>query len=105
MAQMYGYAYKSELSVPSQHSFIVLSEQNPASFPTADSMYGVGSETIRYTPRTLGWTHGTELLKLYSFVVPKGKEPYFELQGWTPTTETPSKVYLDTPVYAAESAR
>jgi hypothetical protein len=56
------------------------------------------SENVRYTPSSLGWTHGTELLRLYTFVVPKGLEPYLDLlQDWTPTYETPFRVYLDHP--------
>jgi len=55
------------------------------------------SENVRYTPSYLGWTHGTELLKLYTFVVPKGQDPYLELGNWTPTYETPLRVYLDQP--------
>jgi hypothetical protein len=56
------------------------------------------SENVKYTPSSLGWTHGTKLLSLYSFVVPKGKDPYLDLlEDWTPTYETPLRVYLDQP--------
>jgi hypothetical protein len=55
------------------------------------------TETVRHTPLSLGWSRGTELVKLYRFIVPaKGKLPYFELlEKFTPTYETPSRVYLD----------
>jgi len=56
------------------------------------------SENVKYTPSSLGWTHGTKLLSLYSFVVPKGQDPYLDLlEDWTPTYETPLRVYLDQP--------
>ncbi len=59
---------------------------------------------IRHTPSTLGWTRGTELIKLYKFKVPKGNEPYFELLSqWIPVENTPAKVYLDpAPRYAID---
>ena len=54
------------------------------------------TESVKYTPKFLGWSHNTELLKLYTFIVPKSKEPYFQLrESWTPTYETPKTVYLD----------
>jgi hypothetical protein len=64
--------------------------QPPLDFPQ--------TENVRHTLSSLGWVHGTktELLKLYAFVVLRGKEPYFELlERWTPTYETPLRVYLD----------
>jgi hypothetical protein len=52
----------------------------------------------RHTTTTLGWLPNSDLLSLYKFVVPKSKEPYFELMDpWVPTPETPSWVYLDEP--------
>jgi hypothetical protein len=63
-----------------------------------DSAYGSFQQTenVRHTPSSLGWSQGTELVKLYEFKVPKGKRPYFQLRkGWTPTYETPALVYLD----------
>jgi len=54
------------------------------------------SGSIRPTPTSLGWSRPSELVKLYNFVVPKGKEPYLQLKdNWTPTYETPTKVFLD----------
>jgi hypothetical protein len=53
-------------------------------------------ESIKHTPSSLGWGRGTDLVKLYTFNVHKGKEPYFQLRDeWTPTPQTPSRVYLD----------
>ncbi|KAE9366503.1 hypothetical protein N431DRAFT_284563, partial [Stipitochalara longipes BDJ] len=54
---------------------------------------------MKHTPSSLGWTHGTELLNRYTFRVPPwGRQPYFELAGkWTPTHESPVRVYLDEP--------
>jgi hypothetical protein len=54
------------------------------------------TENVRHTPSSLGWCKGTELVKLYKFIVPKGKLPYFQLlETWTPTYETPARVYLN----------
>ena len=56
------------------------------------------SDSMRWTPSALGWMPNSELLKLYKFVVRGSKEPYFLLMGqWTPTPQTPAKVYLDNP--------
>jgi hypothetical protein len=63
-----------------------------------DSSFGSFQQTenVRHTPSSLGWSQGTELVKLYKFIVPKGKMPYFQLrENWTPTYETPARVYLD----------
>jgi hypothetical protein len=55
-------------------------------------------DSMRWTPSTLGWLPNSELLKLYKFVVRNSKEPYFQLMDpWTPTQQTPRKVYLDNP--------
>lgn len=55
-------------------------------------------DTMRWTPKTLGWTPNSDLLNLYKFVVRNSKEPFFQLMDqWTPTKETPMKVYLDNP--------
>lgn len=55
------------------------------------------NEEVRHTPDSLGWAPGTELLKLYEFKVPKGRQPYLELcPCWDATFETPRRVYLDT---------
>jgi len=56
------------------------------------------SDSMRWTPSALGWMPNSELLKLYKFVVRGSKEPYFQLMDqWTPTPQTPVKVYLDNP--------
>jgi hypothetical protein len=56
------------------------------------------SDSTRWTPITLGWTPNSDLLNLYKFVVRNAKEPYFQLMDpWTPTQQTPRKVYLDNP--------
>jgi hypothetical protein len=75
-----------------------------SSMPTSpNTMYSLNTqpydpENVKYTPSSLGWTHGTKLLSLYSFVVPKGQDPYLDLiEEWTPTYETPLRVYLDQP--------
>jgi hypothetical protein len=58
---------------------------------------------VKYTPSSLDWPPNTDvrdLLKLYNFVVQKGKEPYFELQPpWTASQQTPERVYLDPLVF------
>jgi hypothetical protein len=62
-------------------------------FPTFDQ-----PDSTRWTPITLGWPTNSELLKLYKFIIPSFKEPYFQLMdSWTPTPQTPAKVYLDNP--------
>jgi hypothetical protein len=54
------------------------------------------NDNVRPTPSSLGWAKGTEIIKLYTFMMPKGQSPYLRLQDkWTPTYETPAKVYLD----------
>lgn len=53
----------------------------------------------RATPMSLGWKPDTDLWKLYSFVVKKGREPHLELLSeWTATYDTPQRVYLDPPL-------
>jgi len=80
--------YEYEPALPSTDRSI----ETPTSFP------GNASEPTRYTPRTLGWTYDTDLLKRYSFVILKGRESFLELRPqWSPTHETPAHVYLDTP--------
>ncbi len=57
-------------------------------------------ETTKPTPKSLGWTLVAETLKLYRFIVPKGKEPYFELlPNLQVTAQNPERVYLDEPRY------
>jgi hypothetical protein len=55
------------------------------------------TDNMRHTPNSLEWgTKGIDFVRLYKFIVPKGKQPYFQLlDEWTPTYETPLKVYLD----------
>jgi hypothetical protein len=63
-----------------------------------DSSFGSFQQTenVRHTPSSLGWSQDTELVKLYRFIVPKGKMPYFQLlEKWTPTYQTPTRVYLN----------
>jgi hypothetical protein len=51
------------------------------------------------TPSTLNWHLRPDLIKLYAFVVKKGKKPYFELlPEWTPTYGQPEIVNLDKPM-------
>jgi hypothetical protein len=50
----------------------------------------------RHTPSTLGWLPDCEWVKLYTFIVKKGHEPYLQLQsGCDVTSITPETVYLD----------
>jgi hypothetical protein len=66
-------------------------------YETAYSYY-TPAENVRHTPSSLRWTQGTDLLNLYKFIVPKGKLPYFELlETFTPTYDTPTRVFLDEP--------
>jgi hypothetical protein len=62
-----------------------------SSFPQAKNM--------KHTPTSLGWgIQGTDFVKLYKFIVPKGKPPYLELlEKWRPTYQTPIRLYLDEP--------
>jgi len=51
-----------------------------------------------YTPSIVGWSPESPLIELYHFVVPKGRDPYLQLNSqFTPTAETPERVYLDKP--------
>ncbi|KAG9245144.1 hypothetical protein BJ878DRAFT_33263 [Calycina marina] len=51
---------------------------------------------VRHTPISLNWSQGTDLLKLYQLKVPKGEDPYLELdQRLDVTYQTPKIVYLD----------
>lgn len=78
--------YQSTYSLPS-HSY----NSSIGNFQQTDN--------VRNTPTSLEWgIRGADLVKLYKFIVPKGKSPYFELLGkWTPTYETPILVHLDEP--------
>ena len=70
--------------------------QPPQQYHSSYNGYFQQTESVRHTPSSLGWSQGTELVKLYKFIVPKGKLPYFELlEKWTPTYNTPTRVYLD----------
>jgi hypothetical protein len=56
------------------------------------------TDTTFTNPTTvaLGWMPDTELGKLYTFLAPKGQQPYFQLrQEYKATPETPQRVYLD----------
>lgn len=56
------------------------------------------SNSMKATPSSLGWAPESELLRLYKFIVPKGKEPYLELlQGYQICFNVPQRVYLDPP--------
>lgn len=66
------------------------------------------SLNIRPTPVSLGWLHSTmtHYLGLYDFIVPKGREPHFELKAcYGSSNDTPSKVYFDTSRYAKSLAK
>jgi hypothetical protein len=95
-------SYQGNISTsPSSGGMDSITQDPTASFPGTPTIptYGTSSD-IRQTPSSLGWTHNTELLKLYNFKVPKDTEPYFELlPQWIPTYETPAKVYLDQSLY------
>ncbi|KAF7861507.1 hypothetical protein EAF04_008070 [Stromatinia cepivora] len=56
------------------------------------------SNSIKATPSSLGWAPESELLRLYKFIVPKGKEPYLELlPGYQICDNMPQHVFLDSP--------
>ncbi|CAD6444705.1 dedf643d-e780-4689-a075-725ca4ab91fb [Sclerotinia trifoliorum] len=56
------------------------------------------SNFMKATPSSLGWAPESELLRLYKFIVPKGKEPHLELrQGYQICFNVPQRVYLDPP--------
>lgn len=58
----------------------------------------------RSTPKNLGWKTNVEHLGLYTLKILRGEEPYFELKDhWTPTNQTPAKVYIDRPRSASVS--
>jgi hypothetical protein len=98
------------LPVPSTHPFddIYYTDFDFQSSLTPQTLYSprtshwftqyVEDESAKYTPATLRWIHDTELLSLYTFNVPKQGEPFFELHSpWSPTFQTPRRVYLDQP--------
>jgi hypothetical protein len=84
----------SAITKQTEHSNSSLTpSQCDSQLPTFDQ-----PDSIRWTPSTLGWMPKSELLNLYKFVVRNSKEPYFQLMDqWTPTAQTPAKVYLDSP--------
>ena len=50
----------------------------------------------RHTPESLGWLPGTDLLKRYRYVTPRGAEPYFKLfSKWENSYLSPRIIYLD----------
>ena len=84
----------SAISKQTEHSS---SSLTPSQWDSQFTTFNQPAST-RWTPITLGWPTNNELLKLYKFIVQKSKEPYFELmEPWTPTAQTPTKVYLDSP--------
>ena len=72
---------------------------NPLPSQQYDSSYSSFQQTedVRYTPSSLEWgPQAADFVKLYKFIVLKGKLPYLELlEKWTPTYQTPRRVYLD----------
>ena len=62
------------------------------------------SSSSRATPSSLGWPRDASMLGYYKFVIPKGKEPYFELlPPFFVSPGTPERVYLDSPTYSSFS--
>jgi len=90
--------YKTALdSDLSQEEYGYENTRTPQKYPFLTPFY-TQSEGMRHTLASLGWNRDTELLKLYTFIVPKGREPFFKLlEKWSPTYETPSRVHLDPP--------
>lgn len=65
--------------------------------PHAPASYSTRTRT-RETPSTLGWLPDCEWIKLYTFIIKKGEDPYLQLQtGYAETEVTPKIVYLDPP--------
>jgi hypothetical protein len=65
--------------------------------PHASASYSTRTRT-RETPSTLGWLPDCEWIKLYTFIIKKGEDPYLQLQTEYAETEvTPKIVYLDPP--------
>jgi hypothetical protein len=99
-AQYYG----SQKESYTDANFEKASEEGSTSRPTVDESYTDANfekafeegSTSRPTASSLGWTMNSPNVRLYSFRVRKGKEPYFELKSpFAPTSETPGKIYLD----------
>jgi hypothetical protein len=75
-----------------QSSGVQLESYTDANFETAFE----GGSTSRPTVNALGLAMNSPILQLYSFIVSKGEEPHFKLNSpWTPTLQTPEKIYLD----------
>ena len=75
-------------------NFSVATSDKPTT--TAQYPYSRYHETVRVTPKSLGWTPDTQMIQLYDFVVIKGEEPYLDLlSGCNITSQTPQRVYLD----------
>jgi hypothetical protein len=88
-------AYTTEYSAASSISPGSFGQSYPASFGRHEHEH---REKHRETPSTLGWAQDSVLVKLYTFIVNKGREPYLQLQSeYRVTKETPQKVYLDRP--------
>lgn len=96
----YGENYTTTAEVVGNASYSSYSKSNAIMQHRAE----VVSPT-RHTAATLGWHINTDLLKFYSFVIIKGKEPYFELlPGWKPTREMPQTVHLESSRYVTLSS-
>jgi hypothetical protein len=56
------------------------------------------SHSSHATPSSLRWSPDAIPLHLYKFVIPKGKDPFFQLRdsSWA-SSNTPDKVFLDSP--------
>ncbi|KAE9378203.1 hypothetical protein N431DRAFT_174978 [Stipitochalara longipes BDJ] len=85
--------------ISNMSSYPLFYGSNPVPSQQYDSSYGSFQQTEveRHTPTSLNWgLKSADFVKLYKFIVPKGKLPYLELlENWTPTYQTPYKVYLD----------
>lgn len=68
------------------------------SSPIPDRSNSQWRHSSHATPSSLGWSSDAIPLNLYKFVIPKGKEPFFQLRdsSWA-TFKTPEKVVLDSP--------
>jgi hypothetical protein len=89
--------YDSSSLAPSQWDSQFTTFDQPESTRWTPSILDQPDST-RWTPSTLGWMPNSDLLNLYKFVVRNSKEPYFQLMDpFTPTRQTPRKVYLDNP--------
>lgn len=71
-------------------------DNHTVSSSSIEKNFSVLSSSVKSTPSTLGWSSKAEQLSLYKFIVPKGKEPYFELlPGYQVCYNTPHQIFLD----------